>query len=243
MENQRALPWMTFSPNARSAFSGEVAKELAARHGLAPDNVLALGMDLLVAMAWRDQQPDDRLLKMQRRTGDRRRGRANVRLEQAEKAVAAAREELSGLAAADATVLGAFDRDPANWVARLDRIAAELGELHRALAYSARLEHALTDPSATDKRLNRDDIRMNVLRMIFLFWREQGRPLSVTTRPDRIDDVITGPLVDFARDVVAELTEPSKILSGETLKADLRKAKGQLDAFDARLPQVPPRDR
>jgi hypothetical protein len=90
---------MTFSPNARSAFSGEVAKELASRHGLAPDNVLALGMDLLVAMAWRDQQPDDRLLKMQRRTGDRRRGRANVRLEQAEKAVAAAREEPGDLGA------------------------------------------------------------------------------------------------------------------------------------------------
>lgn len=240
MANRGTLIWKTLPPNTRSVFSEEVAQRLATKHKLLHDNVLALGMDLMVAMTWHSEEPDDRKVKVLRKAGNKRRETARMNIEQAELALHAALEEISGLEAEDAAVLGAFDRRPDSWSLRLTTIATELAQLRRDLAYSSRLEHALVDPSANDKRLNRDDVRINVLNTIFLFWREQRDRLSVTTRPDRIRDTVTGPLVDFARDVVAELTMSNR-LSADTLKADLRKARDKLEEFDAALPLSPPK--
>jgi hypothetical protein len=222
-----ALHWKTFPRGRKSAFSPETVQHLAAKHGFAPDNIQALGMDLLTAMRSPVKGPDERLLKRQRTKGEARRDRARARIEQAKQALAAADREMSNLKAEDAYVLGAFDRNPANWHSRLRQITAELERLRRDLEFSGVLEHELMDPTAHDKRLDRDHVRINVLNAVFLFWQEQGLPLTLTTRPDRTSNTITGPLLDFARDIVADLTTHANILSADTLKADLTRARAQ----------------
>jgi hypothetical protein len=239
MTKKHTLQWKTFPKRTKSAFSPDTIQFLATKYGFAADSVQALGMDVLVAMTSPVKKPDARLHKLQRTKGEARRDKARKSIEQAQLALAAADDEISKLTAEDANVLGAFDRSPTNWQAKLRKISADLERLREDLRFSAILEHALTDPTEHDKRLERDDVRINVMNVIFLFWQEQGRTLSLTTRPDRTSDAVTGPLLDFARDVVADLTAKGNILSADTLKADLKKARGQLEDFDKALPLFP----
>lgn len=240
MARRHALQWKTFPRRTKSAFSPETIHHLASKYDFAADSVQALGMDLLVAMTSPMKKQDERLVRIQRKKGEARRDRAHKSIVQAQQALSAADHEISTLTAEDANVLGAFDRNPKSWQEKLCKINADLARLRQDLGFSAALEHALADPTEHDKRLERDDVRINVMNVVFLFWEEQGRPLTLTTRPDRTSNTITGPLLDFARDVVADLTTHSNILSGDTLKADLKRARGQLEDFDKSLPLAPP---
>lgn len=241
MTKRHTLQWKTFSKQTKSVFSSDIIGHLATKYGFAPDNVEALGMDLLVAMTSSVKKPDERLLGLQRIKGEARRDSARKSIEKAQYALAVADQELSTLISEDAHVLGLFDRNPTNWLHRLSEINAELERISQDLSFSAVLEHALADPTEHDSRLERDDVRINVMNMVFLFWEEQGRSLSLTTRPDRTSNKIAGPLLDFARDVVAYITTKANILSANTLKADLKKARGKLIDFDESLPLSPPK--
>lgn len=236
MTKRQILQWKTFPRQAKSAFSPETVEALASRYDFPPDNVEALGMDLLIAVRSPMKKPDERLRKLQRKKGEARRDRALKSVEQAQRALAAADGEISTLTAEDADMMGAFDRSPANWQARLRRISADLEHLRQDLRSSAVLEHELADPFGQDKRLERDDVRISVMNFVFMFWEDQGRRLSLTTRPDRTSETVTGQLLEFARDVVADLTTHANILSADTLKADLKRARGQLEDFDKSMP-------
>lgn len=240
MTKRHTLQWRNFAASTKSAFSPETIQHLSSKYGFTPDNVQALGMDLLVALRSPVKKPDARLLKLQKAKGEARRNKASKSIAEALQALATACHELSALVVEDAAALGVFDRNPASWQRRLNEISTALERLNQDLSFSAIVEHELADPTEHDPRLERDDVRISVVNLVFLFWKEQGRPLSLTTRSDRITNNITGALLDFARDVVADLTVHANILSADTLKADLKRARGQLEAFDESLPFAPP---
>jgi hypothetical protein len=240
MTSRHALQWKTFPRRTKSAFSPETIERLSTKYGFSVDDLQALGMDVLTAITSPAKRTDERLLKRQRKKAEIRRDRARGNIAKAQDALAAAGLEISALTAEDAHVLGAFDRSPANWQRRLNESCIALERLKQDLGFSAVLDHALADPSEHDKRLERDDVRISVMNRVFLFWQKQGLKLSLTTRPDRVRETITGDLLDFARDVVADLTTQANILSADTLKADLKRARGQLEDFVDAAPFLPP---
>lgn len=142
MTKKHALQWKSFPRRAKSALSPETIQFLAEKYGFAADAIQGLGMHLLVAMTSPVRKPDTRLRQLQREKGEAHRDKARKSLERAQLALSAADDEISKFTAEDSHVLGAFDRNPANWQAKLRRISANLERLRADLRFSAILGSA-----------------------------------------------------------------------------------------------------
>lgn len=91
-------------------------------------------------------------------------------------------------------------------------------------AAEAGMSTFLRGPS--DKRLIRDERRVMVCAAIVRFWDKVGRTESFTT--DGVSSERKGKLVDFIKAVVALVTDPPFVMSGETIKGEIVKVKHQL---------------
>lgn len=60
--------------------------------------------------------------------------------------------------------------------------------------------------------------------MIFKLWTEIGRPLTFTTDP--ITSQRGGPLIAFVNAVVQCITEPASTLTGEAIKTEIERFRG-----------------
>lgn len=89
---------------------------------------------------------------------------------------------------------------------------SELQELSQSLEGT----FAIASP---DKRKISDRRREQILTSIFLTWEDAGRPLTCSTDP--LTSERRGPLINFANAVVACVTDPPSVLSGETIFKDL----------------------
>ncbi|SDE73484.1 hypothetical protein [Ruegeria marina] len=76
---------------------------------------------------------------------------------------------------------------------------------------------ALDEP---DKRRVRDERRSVVLRQIFDFWDQIGRPVTISS--DGSSSERSGPLVKFVNSVVRYSTDPQGTLNGETIWSEIK---------------------
>jgi hypothetical protein len=146
----------------------------------------------------------------------------------ADRALAAARADIAAAQKRATTAAMNFNklyvddyRDPAGALSlaqtrdQAQRCAADLGQLHAALAAVTRSPSEVLLLEPADKREVIDFRRGPVLRAAFQFWYDAGRKLTYTTDP--LTSARSGPLIDFVDALVACVTEPSSTLSGHTV--------------------------
>ncbi|WP_198133305.1 hypothetical protein [Roseobacter sp. AzwK-3b] len=90
-----------------------------------------------------------------------------------------------------------------------------------------------------DKRNVQDERRLKVIETCCYIWLDAGRPLTITTRPDKpSSEQREGELINFIQDVVSMITTPKCKMSGETLRRDIERVRrrfrrrGELDPVD-----------
>ena len=93
--------------------------------------------------------------------------------------------------------------------------------LHDAIDRVIRLPGSAADISPTDKRRISDGRRRVVVENCCYAWHDAGRPVTYSTRPERIADRRGGPLIEFIQAVVMMVTDPPSKLSVETIRKDI----------------------
>jgi hypothetical protein len=110
--------------------------------------------------------------------------------------------------------------------------------LHDAIDRVIRLPGSAADLSLQHKRKVSDGRRRFVVETCCYAWRDAGREVTYTTRPERVTERRGGPLIEFIQAVVTMVTDPPGKLSGETIRKDIDRWK--LDNPDA--VSIPPQE-
>ncbi len=146
--------------------------------------------------------------------------RAVADLAHAKKRIAEAGRKLGGL---DTTT--ARDRQGAGLLdqvrAQLRVLALDIDTVKRSLETVGKIPNSALVIAPANKRNVSDMYRPVVLSRIFEFWRLEGRKLGYSTDPDTSER--RGPLIEFTNAVVACITDPPSVLSGDTIIRELGK--------------------
>lgn len=218
----RTVPWRIRDYEERGALSDEQKQDLGNRFALSP--ALVDELSLLVGNSL-DVESIVCLMPVSR---DKAVARAGKRLDRAAKRASRMRVEHAALIDALAPLRTDFDNSGlAEGLLQelkddLSGIAALLAGLEDRIDQIMAIPNGAAEirpdhqPSIADRR------RTNVVRSCCYVWEDSGRPVSYTTRPDRVRaPQRTGMLIDLVNAVVPMVTDPPATLSVETLRHEI----------------------
>lgn len=223
---QRSLPWRKLHSSTENALSPTAVSRIVQKHDLLEDDVRQLGNDLVHPLSEKFFVLG--LLKplYQQKQGEKQHSEMIRLLKRAVQDLNKVHDIARDLYSSDPTTAHVYSElgggKTLTQTVKLDFYRQQLKEREN--------EGSTWDRAAVNLRRESDEIRPVVLARLFQFWAARGRPLTLTTTDRSGDDRRGGKLLDFANDVVRELTDPSAKLKGETFRKDLDDYRARLRA-------------
>lgn len=223
LDGRGALPWKTVGRSREFALSIETVMRLGELFEFQEDNLLSLSMNLAKALKMQRYSAHDFAFKQKKGKSTR------ATLIQKLKRIRTELRDVSVLVDSLEIYRANPDINTKAHIARLriettpfaDVVAATLS----ALEESERTCESVFDRKSVNRSKARDEKRISIVNEVMMFWEEQGRPLTLTTRSDGRDKPRGGQLYEFANLVVMDITEPSTELNSETFRSDLQRVR------------------
>ena len=221
-ELMRTVPWRLRDYKERGALSDRQKQELGARFDLSAELVDELS--LLVG----NSLDVDSIVCFMPVSRNKAVARAGKRLGRAASLASRIRHDHAALIDALAPLRTDFDNSGlAEGLLQelrddLAGIAALVAGLEIRIDQIMAIPNGAAEIAPDDRRRVPDRRRTNVVRSCCYIWADSGRPVSYTTRPDRVRaPQRTGMLIDLVNAVVSMVTDPPATLSVETLRHEI----------------------
>ncbi|MFD1343263.1 hypothetical protein [Litorisediminicola beolgyonensis] len=223
---RKVRPWIIEDYDERGAFDAEQLDELMERFGFSEED--ARGLSICVGNCL-DSESEVCMIPVSR---DKAVEAGCKLLRDALRQMGSNEEKLAKVIEALETVdnLFASEEDPGHLEATR-AMAHDPGvsckELRDAIKKLNETYGAVALIAPDDARRVTDQRTRRVADQCFYTWRDAGRALTFTTRPDEIGDPRTGKLIEFVQWVGRQLTNPSVTLSGHTIYEDIKRFKAK----------------
>lgn len=222
-ESNRHMAWRRLHPQTENTLSPKVIERIAAEHDIPPEQVSEIGRELVYYLSYKFMPLGLHPFTEWGPAGEKKRSEI-IRLAKRARTDVVKIQALLEPLRIPATDVQALPISIVDLASRMESVASELLQLEYLMEASEKARQSISDISAGDKRRDRDDIRPAVVASLMRFWKKIGRQPTITTNAALPGNPRSGAFVNFATDIILELTDPPAAINDETLRSDVREA-------------------